>query len=165
MNNIPLKTSQTKMSHRGSTKSSVKKEKDSRPVSKLRPKKPVTMNDSNTIVEVAKAMTAKRMDNALLIGKTGSLSGILTDNDITRRVVAKLVDEASTEVSEVMTPNPKCVRMTDSGMYALGMMVENHFRHLPVVDGNGHVVGVLDIAKCLFDVISRVEKMAAKKGK
>jgi CBS domain-containing protein len=37
-------------------------------------------------------------------------------------------------------------------------MVENHFRHLPVVDDDGAVVGLLDIAKCLNDAISKLER-------
>ena len=37
------------------------------------------------------------------------------------------------------------------------------FRHLPVVD-NGEVVAMLDIAKCLYDAIARMER-ASEKGK
>ena len=47
-------------------------------------------------------------------------------------------------------------------MDALGTMVENHFRHLPVVDDSGAVVGLLDIAKCLNDAISKLEKAQDK---
>ena len=36
------------------------------------------------------------------------------------------------------------------------------FRHLPVVE-NGEVIAMLDIAKCLYDAISRLEK-AAEQG-
>ena len=136
--------------------------KDSRPVSKLRPTPPITLSDSSSILQVAQAMAAKRSDAALLVDANKGLSGILTDNDITRRVVAAFKD-TSTEVSGVMTKNPKCVASSDSAIEALTVMVENHFRHLPVVDKSGGIVGVLDIAKCLFDVIHRMEKVAAKK--
>jgi CBS domain-containing protein len=47
-------------------------------------------------------------------------------------------------------------------MDALGTMVENHFRHLPVVDDSGAVVGLLDIAKCLNDAISKLERAKDK---
>jgi CBS-domain-containing membrane protein len=56
-----------------------------------------------------------------------------------------------------------CVRMGDEGVSALTTMVENHFRHLPVLDESGAVVGLLDIAKCLYDAIEKLEK-AKKKG-
>lgn len=51
---------------------------------------------------------------------------------VVRRVVAVGVDPASTAVREVMTPNPTSVRSDDSAMEALGIMIERHFRHLPV---------------------------------
>ena len=43
-------------------------------------------------------------------------------------------------------------------------MVENHFRHLLVTDDNSTVVGVLDIAKCLNNTISKLEH-SKDKGK
>ena len=81
------------------------------------------------------------------------------DNDITRRVLSESVDPASTKVRDVMTKKPKCVQMEDSALDALEMMVDNRFRHLPVLDKDGMVVGLLDIAKCLYDAISILEKV------
>lgn len=42
-------------------------------------------------------------------------------------------------------------------------LIPGKFRHLPVVD-NGEVIALLDIAKCLYDAIARMER-AAEKGK
>eukprot|EP01036_Dinobryon_divergens_P044754 gene44754-59749_t len=136
-----------------------------RPVSKLRPKAPLTVMDSSTILEVAQAMSAGRVDAALLVSARGGLLGIITDNDLTRRVVSKDVDPGTTCVREVMTKGPKCVRNEDPALDALDLMIENHFRHLPVLDKDGGVVGLLDIAKCLYDAISVMEKMEAKQQK
>jgi len=130
-----------------------------RPVSKLRPKAPLTVEDSQSILDVAKVMALNRSDAVLLIGAAGGLSGILTDNDMTRRVVSQYLDPTSTSVHDVMTKNPKCVHMEDSALDALEMMVDNRFRHLPVLDKDGVVVGLLDIAKCLYDAISVLEKV------
>lgn len=47
------------------------------------------------------------------------------------------MDPDVTLVSEVMTPNPTSVRTDDSAMEALGIMVERHFRHLPVSEDVG----------------------------
>jgi CBS domain-containing protein len=149
----------------GSTTRSIKSPKntvpgagDVRPVSKLRPKKPLLSHTEDSILDVTKMLASKRGDAALVVDDAGCLAGILTDTDITRRVVARHVDPFSTNVSHVMTRNPTCVSMTDSAMDAMSTMVENHFRHLPVVDEKGAVVGLLDIAKCLNDAISKLEK-------
>jgi len=54
-------------------------------------------------------------------------------------------------------------RMDSAAMEALTLMVDKHFRHLPVLRGGGghageRLAGVLDIAKCLNDAVSRLER-------
>ena len=145
-----------------SSKSSRKK--DERPVSKLRPKKPILMGTSESVLSVTQLLASKRGDAALIVNDNGGLAGIITDTDVTRRVVAKQLPAESTDVSDVMTANPTCVSMSDSAIEALVTMVENRFRHLPVTDDNGAVVGCLDIAKCLNDAISKLERSQEKSG-
>ena len=139
--------------------------KDERPVSKLRPKKPLLSVDDDSILTVTQMLANKRGDASLVVNAAGGLAGIITDTDITRRVVAKNIDPSSTVISQVMTPNPTCVCMKDPAMDALGIMIENHFRHLPVIDENGAVVGLLDIAKCLTDAIDKLEGSKDKSDK
>jgi CBS domain-containing protein len=136
-----------------------------RPVSKLRPAGPLVCDASSTILTVTKLLANKRGNACIIVDEKGTLEGILTDTDITRRVVAKFIDCGSTAVSDVMTQNPTCVAMTDSALDALMTMVENHFRHLPVVDGEGSVVGLLDIAKCLDDAITNLEQKQHRNSK
>ena len=135
-----------------------------RQVSKLRPLKPVLVQSDSTIVDVCKLLSSKRARAAILTGKSSGVAGIITDSDITRRVVAKNLDPASTAVTTVMTPNPVCVSMADSAIDALAMMIENRYRHLPVVDKNNQVCGLLDIGKCLNDAISKLEHAESKSG-
>jgi len=153
-------------SHRSASMRSAKisRKKDERPVSKLRPKKPILMGTSESVLTVTQSLASKRGDAALIVNANGGLAGIITDTDVTRRVVAKQLSAESTNVSDVMTANPTCVSMSDSAMEALVTMVENRFRHLPVTDDTGGVVGVLDIAKCLNDAISKLEKSQDKNG-
>ena len=126
---------------------------------KLRPKVPIIAGDDLTVAEVAKLMAAKRADAALLVNEDGVLSGIITDNDITRRVVSQFIDPTHKSVKDVMTAKPKCVGTNDPALDALEMMVDNKFRHLPVLDENGKIVGLLDIAKCLYEAITILEKL------
>jgi CBS domain-containing protein len=84
------------------------------------------------------------------------------DTDITRRLVAKELDASLTTVAEIATPNPAYCSMNDSAMDAMTTMVSNGFRHLPVTDDKGGVVGLLDIAKCLNDAINKLERSQSK---
>ncbi|KAI3455022.1 hypothetical protein Pfo_011685 [Paulownia fortunei] len=83
--------------------------------------------------------------------------------DIATRVIACEVNLVETPVSKVMTRNPLFVLYHTLAVEALQIMVQGKFRHLPVVK-NGEVVALLDIAKCLYDAIARMER-TAEKGK
>ncbi|CAI5717080.1 unnamed protein product [Hyaloperonospora brassicae] len=130
-----------------------------RPVSKLRPSKAITISETVSVADAAKEMSVAQTDAALIIGRDGGLLGILTDTDVTRRVVALGNDPFYVSVLDAMTPDPKFVDERDSAMDAMFMMLEGKFRHLPVVDESGMVAGMLRIQKCLYDAITRIEKV------
>ncbi|CAL9095177.1 unnamed protein product [Musa acuminata var. zebrina] len=134
-----------------------------RTVKRLRLSKALTMPDSTTVLEACRRMAARRVDAALLTDSNALLCGILTDKDIATRVVACELTLQDTPVSKVMTRNPIFVLSDTLAEEALQKMVLGKFRHLPVVE-NGEVIALLDITKCLYDAIARLER-AAEKGK
>ena len=109
-------------------------------------------------------LSNKRGDATLIVDRTESLAGILTDTDATHRVVFTNIDPSSSFVSRVMILNPTMVSMDDSAMDALCTMIQNRYRHLPVADSSGTVIGLLNIVKCLSDAISKLERSQDKGG-
>ncbi|KAA8542102.1 hypothetical protein F0562_023254 [Nyssa sinensis] len=134
-----------------------------RTVKRLRLSKALTIPETTTIHEACRRMAARRVDALLLTDSNALLCGILTDKDISTRVIAREVNLEDTPVSKVMTRNPVFVLSDTLAVEALQKMVQGKFRHLPVVE-NGEVIALLDIAKCLYDAIARMER-AAEKGK
>ncbi|CAI0444788.1 unnamed protein product [Linum tenue] len=134
-----------------------------RTVKRLRLSKALTVPESTSIYDACRRMAARRVDALLLTDSNALLCGILTDKDIATRVIAREINLEETPVSKVMTRNPVFVLSDTLAVEALQKMVQGKFRHLPVVD-NGEVVALLDIAKCLYDAIARMER-AAEKGK
>ncbi|KAF5460072.1 hypothetical protein F2P56_019969 [Juglans regia] len=134
-----------------------------RTVKRLRLSKALTIPENTTILEACHRMAARRVDALLLTDSNALLCGILTDKDIATRVIACEVNLEETPVSQVMTRNPTFVLSDTLAVEALQKMVQGKFRHLPVVE-NGEVIALLDIAKCLYDAIARLER-AAEKGK
>lgn len=134
-----------------------------RTVKRLRLSKALTVPDSTSVLEACRRMAARRVDALLLTDSNALLCGILTDKDIAIRVIANEVNLEETPVSKVMTKNPAFVLSDTLAVEALQKMVQGKFRHLPVVE-NGEVIALLDIAKCLYDAIARMER-AAEKGK
>ncbi|XP_062207923.1 CBS domain-containing protein CBSCBSPB1-like [Phragmites australis] len=134
-----------------------------RTVKRLRLSKALTIPDHTTVHEACRRMASRRVDAVLLTDSNALLCGILTDKDITTRVIARELKMEETPVSKVMTRNPVFVLSDTLAVEALQKMVQGKFRHLPVVE-NGEVIALLDIAKCLYDAIARMER-AAEKGK
>ncbi|XP_041997097.1 CBS domain-containing protein CBSCBSPB1-like [Salvia splendens] len=134
-----------------------------RTVKRLRLSRAVTVPDTTSIKEICQRMAARRVDALLLTDSNALLCGILTDKDIITRVIARDLNIEETHASKVMTRNPVFVLSDTLAVEALQKMVQGKFRHLPVVE-NGEVIALLDITKCLYDAIARLER-AAEKGK
>ena len=103
------------------------------------------------VADAAKRMQAANSDAALVCERVGTeckVRGILTDTDVMRKVVAAGRDPDAVTVDTVMTRNPQVVAAGSTAESALCTMIENRFRHLPVVGGTG-VVGVLDLTRGL----------------
>ncbi|KAG5379561.1 hypothetical protein IGI04_027403 [Brassica rapa subsp. trilocularis] len=133
-----------------------------RTVKKLRLSKALTIPEGTTVFDACRRMAARRVDAVLLTDSSALLSGICTDKDVATRVIAEGLRPEQTLVSKVMTRNPIFVTSDSLAIEALQKMVQGKFRHLPVVE-NGEVIALLDITKCLYDAISRMEK-AAEQG-
>nr|CCA15731.1 myosinlike protein putative [Albugo laibachii Nc14] len=118
--------------------------------------RPLIQSDQSSVFDCVKMMVRQKTDAALLVDAKGSLTGILTDSDIAYKVVAMGRDPKMFRVCEVMTPNPSCVAPNANPIDALNKMISGKFRHLPVAD-NEKIVGILDIAKCVYDAIARIQ--------
>jgi CBS domain-containing protein len=81
---------------------------------------------------------------AVLVMRDGKLDGILTERDVLRRVIEPGLDPRITLVWEVYTAKPRTIAADESVARAVDIMIEGHFRHLPVT-ANGSVHGTLSM--------------------
>ena len=110
-------------------------------------KKLVTAAPETTVAEAAKLM-AKRNVGAVMVVEDERLIGIFTERDAVFRVIAKGRDAHTTPLSDVMTNAPQTVDPDKTFGYALLMMHENGFRHLPVIE-NGKPIGIISSRNAL----------------
>ena len=88
----------------------------------------------STVLEASRFMMEHNI-GALPVMRDGELVGIVSERDIMNRVVAQGRMPGTTKVSEVMTPNPKSIHVSESVENGLFLMREFGFRHLPITDG------------------------------
>ena len=82
----------------------------------------------------------------LLVDGAGRLTGILTDADLRRVLLAHRADKVlEMPVSQFMTRNPKHARAGDLASEALATLHRYRIDELPVLDAEGKPVGVIDV--------------------
>lgn len=103
----------------------------------------ITVTPSDTIRSIANVMREKRIA-AVLVTNGESLVGIITERDMTTRVIAAGVDPETTTAKDVMTENPDTLHPNDTPAQAIKMMIDRNYRHLPVKDGET-LVGMVSV--------------------
>lgn len=104
----------------------------------------------------ALAMLAEKNIGALVVVDDGELIGIISERDYARKVILADKSSRDTLVSEIMTPDPVTVTPRDTVGACMGLMTDNRFRHLPVVD-DGELLGVISIGDVVRAVIEEQE--------
>lgn len=107
-----------------------------------------TVRPDQTVLDAVKLMDAERV-GAVAVVVEGRLVGMFTERDVMRRVVLTEKDPAKTPVGEVMTANPVVARRDMSEREVFRTMVDRHFRHMPIVDDKGAVIGIVALRRLL----------------
>ncbi|KAI1659510.1 CBS-domain-containing protein [Daldinia decipiens] len=131
----------------------------------LKPSPALQIKPGTTVSEAAQLMAAKREDCVLVTDEDDRIAGIFTAKDLAFRVVGAGLKASSITIAEIMTKNPLCARTDTSATEALDLMVRKGFRHLPVMDENQDISGILDITKCFYDAMEKLERAYASSTK
>ena len=110
-----------------------------------------SVDPSTTVGEAISLMAQNRIGSALIM-EGGRLIGIFTERD-TVRAISQSHDAPTHEISSWMTRDPKTVSPDVEVEDALRTMLDNGFRHLPVVE-SGEVIGMVsmrDLAELTTD--------------
>lgn len=117
---------------------------------------PECLEPGTTIDVVAKTMKDKDIGPVLVVDSLDSMQlvGIVTDRDVTVKVVASDRDVKTTSVGEIMTPAPVKCHPNDDVDKALQLMEDCQVRRIPVVDEGDKLVGIIAQA----DIANRLHK-------
>ncbi|MCE1239128.1 MAG: CBS domain-containing protein [Azonexaceae bacterium] len=112
----------------------------------------------NMTVRAASRLMAEKRIGALLVVDGRQIAGIFTERDALNKVLARGLDPDTTLLSEVMVGNPQTIRADRPLAYALHMMAEGGFRHVPVVDDDGLPLGMVSARDALGSDMVELER-------
>jgi len=113
--------------------------------SEVMTKKPVCCLPDDLVTDAAELMKNEHVGSIPIIEdvQTRKLIGILTDRDLTTRIVAEGLDANSTKVEAIMTRNVVTCSAEDDLQKAVDAMSKYQLRRIPVVDDDNKIVGII----------------------
>jgi CBS domain-containing protein len=104
----------------------------------------MTIATKATVLDAAQLMNDQKV-GALVVTDGDQVAGIFTERDVMRRVVAEQLSPADTTVGEVMTSEVVCGEPMMSVEEARSIFMNRRIRHLPIIEQDGTLVGVISL--------------------
>jgi CBS domain-containing protein len=113
-------------------------------VSVLSPKPPLTVKPDTTVGEVLTLMVQRKIGCVIVAdGPKAKPLGIFSERDALRKLNVQATEFRSQPVSNFMTPNPQTLVANAKIAYAVQRMDLGGYRHLPVVNDQGELLGII----------------------
>lgn len=120
----------------------------------------VTIAPTATLGDAAKLLAERRI-GAVVVSSDGKRpEGILSERDIVRQLGNLGPQVLSESIGGTMTRSVQTCTPGDDALTILERMTQGRFRHMPVVDENGDMLGVVSIGDA---VSGRLKELAAEK--
>jgi len=113
-------------------------------VSTLSPRQPVCVSESLPVKEVIVVLQQHRIGCVLVTNERGTLTGIFSERDCILKILSS-PGQLSSPVHHFMTRNPVAEAPDITVAYALNLMSQGGFRHLPLIDEHAVPVGMISI--------------------
>jgi CBS domain-containing protein len=117
-----------------------------------------TVSTLATVADAVRNMLDHHVGAVVVVDDQRRVAGVFSERDLLRKLALNWRDPEATPVLEVMTTAVELATAETGPGEALVTMVERHFRHLPVVDNDGRLLGMLSIRNVLqwrIDDLSR----------
>jgi len=110
---------------------------------------PPTVMPDDSVADAIRQMLRAHTGAVAIIDSQRVVAGIFTERDVIKRLALSRRDLEATPVRDVMTTPVEMATENTTDAEALAVMIERHYRHMPVVDDQGHLLGMLSIRHVL----------------
>ncbi len=126
---------------------------------------PATVPVEATVETAIQTMIDNSVGAVAVVDEQGIVAGMFTERDVLAKFALSGRDPKSTPVREMMSLIVEMGTEATTPSEALQVMVERHYRHMPIVDERGKVLGICSIRNILQaridDLLAELDKKAA----
>ena len=120
----------------------------------------VTIRPDTTVAEAARLLSERRIGAVVVSSDGRRAEGILSERDIVRELGRSGAEVLDRKASDMMTSKVSTCVCADDALEVLERMTQGRFRHLPVVNDKGEMLGVVSIGDVVF---GRLKELSAEK--
>lgn len=106
---------------------------------------PKTIDYKATVADAARKMCTKDVSGSCIVLKENVAVGIVTEQDINCKVVAKDIKPSEAYVYEIMTSPLITIHADKTVEEAAHLMIKNRVRRLPIINEKGIVIGIVSV--------------------
>jgi CBS domain-containing protein len=129
---------------------------------------PATVPLEASVEDAVRTMTDKVVGAVAVIDEHGVVAGMFTERDVLTKFALSGLDPKTTPVRELMSPIVEMATEETTASEALQVMLERHYRHMPIVDEHGKVLGICSIRNILEarvdDLLAQLDTNAKSAG-
>jgi CBS domain-containing protein len=124
-------------------------------------KPPLTASTDTTVREAAHRMWSRKVGALVVVNGRGKPIGVVTDRDITVKVVAQGGDPALVRVGSLIRRKPAVISEEAGILDATRLLSRHGVRRLPVVNRAGKLVGIVSLDDLLMLIGSELSHIAS----
>jgi CBS domain-containing protein len=119
----------------------------------------VTLTTEATVAQAAKMMIQERIGGVVVCDAEGKLRGVLSERDIVQGLTEHGEKVLPMKIGDLIGKHAVTVNPGDSLLKVMALMTDRRVRHLPIVDEEGRLSGIVSIGDA---VKSRIEEIEAE---
>lgn len=102
-----------------------------------------------SVAEAIRVMLSCGVGGVAVLDDEHHVLGIFTERDVLVKLALSHRDPSTTPILDLMTTSVETAKADITAGEALSLMLERHFRHLPIVDDAGRLLGILSLRNLL----------------
>ncbi len=117
-----------------------------------------TVRPSATVTELLAKLAQFNIGALVVLDDGQTVVGIVSERDVVRHLATGGAAILEQPVSSIMTPTVTCAPPSATTADLMGLMTTSRVRHVPVLDSDEHIIGIVSIGDVVKSRLGELEE-------